>query len=62
MFILNGFFGSDGLQENQTLIRHLRSDETVVITEEVPNFLFLSVFPNWTMVCTLAAARRLIVG
>lgn len=59
IFTLNGFFGSDGLQENQTLIGHLHVDETAVITEEVPNFLFLSVFPNWTMVHTLAAASRL---
>lgn len=59
IFTLNGFFGSDSLQENQTLIGHLHVDETAVITEEVPNFLFLSVFPNWTMVHTLAAASRL---
>lgn len=59
MFILNVFFGFDGLQENQTLIGHLRSDETAVITKEVPNFLFLGSFPNWTMGHTLAAAGRL---
>lgn len=45
-----------------TLIGLLCSDETAVITEEVPNFLFLDVFPNWTMVYTLVAASRLTVG
>lgn len=44
------------------LIGHLHSDEAAVITEEVPDFLFLSMFPNWTMVHTLAAANRLTVG
>lgn len=55
MLILNGFFKT-------TLIGHLRSDETAVITEEVSNFLFLGVFPNWTMVHSLAAVSRLTVG
>lgn len=45
-----------------TMIGHLRSDETAVITEEVPNFLFLGVFPNWTMVHMLLAASWLTVN
>lgn len=48
-------FGSDGLRENQSLIGDLRSDETAVLTKEVPDFLFLGVFPNWTMVHALVA-------
>lgn len=54
--VLNGFFSSDSSREKQTLIGQLCSLEIAVITEEVSNFLFLGVFPNWTMVHGLLAA------
>lgn len=54
--VLNGFFASDSLREKLTLIGQLCSVEIAVITEEVSNFLFLGVFPNWMMVHGLLAA------